>query len=98
MKDTLKYCVSELKEFMDFFSLKCKIMFCIGVVLASIAFMYRVYDANIHGDWVLAFITDSFMGFPITHILTMVAFGFWFLTFGFLYFEHRDDEIEKKNC
>lgn len=40
------------------------------------AWVYRIYDAANFGDWQLAFIQDSFMGYPYTHLLNGVSFIF----------------------
>ena len=51
--------------------------------LNIIAFAYRIFDAINYGDWQFAFVQDSFMGFPITHILSAVSFAFVGLAYWF---------------
>ena len=42
------------------------------------AFGWRLGDAQVSGDIWLAFKQDSFYGYPVTHICTLIGTGFMF--------------------
>jgi hypothetical protein len=55
------------------------LFFVSGVVLFAVAEANRLLDAQANGDVWLAFQTDSFMGWPLTHIAGILSCVFFAL-------------------
>jgi hypothetical protein len=55
--------------------------FLSGLTLFLAGCLIRLWDAQSHGNVWLAFQTDSFMGWPFSHVLGIIGFVilvFWF--------------------
>ena len=62
----------------------------IAIFLGSIGFILRLYNGYMVGNVWLVFITDSYMGFPYTHILALISFPFWLIGFGAVFGKKKD--------
>lgn len=69
--------------------------FVSGSVLFAAGLVNRLIDAQNYGNVWLAFQTDSFMGWPLTHItgfLSLAFFGFGLVCFSSLSVHAQDKE------